>query len=148
MTQQTFQALLDEFFMVAGGADCQSRPGMGRCRCYGTVVGLYYDERVDASSIHGYVDLGTVAPARQREVFRSLLVRNPSFRPGHSAVPGLDAESDRVVLVVRIALEDALDGRRLAAILSHWVRQVFVLHKPRPAVRFVAGRPRTLRWPS
>ena len=148
MRQQAFQNLLADFFQAAGCDDGQAEPGMGRCRCQGLGVALYYDDRIDPSSIHGYVDLGTVAPSRQREVFRSLLLRNPSFRQEHSAVLGLDAESDRIVLVARIAFQEALSGERLAAILAHWIEKVFVLRKPKPAVRFGTGKPRTLRWPS
>ena len=148
MTQHAVQALLADFFQVSGCADPQAQPGVGRCRCHGLDVALYYDDHLDPSSIHGSVDLGTVAPSRQREVFRSLLLRNPSFQPEHSAVLGLDAESDRVVLVARIAFEDELSGQRLAAILTHWVQKVFVLHRPKPALRFSAWKPRTLRWPS
>jgi hypothetical protein len=145
--QKAFQALLAEFFQVAGCGDSESLPGMGRGRCHGREVALYYDDRIDPSNIHGYVDLGIVAPARQGEVFRSLLLHNPSFRQEHSAVLGLDAESDRIVLVARIAFQEALNGERLAAILAHWIQKVFVMQEPKRPVRVGTGkgRPQTLR---
>lgn len=148
MTERAFQALLAELFRVTGATDAQARPGLGRCRCEGFDVALYHDEGDDPSNVHAYIDFGPVAPARQREVFRALLLRNPSFRPAYSAVVGLDADTNRIVLVARIALDATLNGRRLAAIVTQMIREAGAWLVPKPPVRFGAGKARALRRPS
>jgi hypothetical protein len=146
MTQQTFQAMLAELFQVTGTVGAQAQPGVGHCRCFGLDVALYYDDQLDRSSVHAYIDLGAVAPARQSEVFRKLLLRNPNHRPTHSAVLGLDVQSDRIVLMARIALEPAMSGKRMAAILTQMIKHAYVW--PKPSVRFGAGKARVWRRPS
>jgi hypothetical protein len=145
MTQQAFQAMLAELFRVTGSCEARALPGVGHFRCSGLDVAVYYDEGIDPSNVHAYVDFGPVAPTREQEVFRTLLSRRPSFMPTHSAVVGLDADSNRIVLVARIAFDETLDGRRVAAILTRWIREVGTWLAGKPALRLATGKPRALR---
>lgn len=148
MTRQVFQAMLGELFRLTGAVDAQALPGVGHCRCFGLDVALYYDDATDPSNVHAYIDLGSVAPALQPAVFRALLLRNPSFKRTHSAVLGLDADTNRIVLVARIALDDTLSGRRMAAILTQLIRHAYVRQARQPSVRFRGGKARAFRQPS
>jgi hypothetical protein len=148
MKQRAFQAMLAELFRVTGSAGTRALPGVGHCRCFGLDVSLYYDDKIDQSSVHAYIDLGPVSPARQREVFRKLLLRNPNHRPTHSAVLGLDADTDRIVLVARIALDDTLSGQQMATILAQLIKHAHVWRLPTPSVRLGTGKVRALRRPS
>lgn len=148
MRQQAFHAMLAEFFRITGSADAKTLPGVGHCRCLGRDVALYYDDKVDPSNVHAYVDLGSVTPARQAAVFRTLLLRHPSYKRTHSAVLGLDPHTDRIVLVAQITMDHTLNGQRMSAILTQLIQQAHIWRKPQPAVRFGAGKTRSLRRPS
>lgn len=146
MSEQVFQALLSELFDVVGFTRARASAGVGHCRCYGVDVTLHYDERIDPSNVHAYVDVGVIPPAHQHDVFRTLLSRNLRFGSGHRAVIGLDGNTDRIVLVARIALDDTPSGRDMADTLMRMIRHVQAWCMPKPPVRMWMGRSRAGRW--
>lgn len=145
MKHAAFRALLADLFVAAGAVDGEALPGAGRLRFRGCDVALYHDERLDPWNIHVYIDLGAVPRARQREVFRALLMHKLQVAPPHRSVVGLDPEADRIVQVTRIACDAVLDGERLAAILRQLVGQADAWRSPKAAVRPPSGWRRT--WP-
>lgn len=145
MSERLFQALLAELFDVAGVTQAKASAGVGQCRCAGVDLVLHYDERIDPSNVHAYVDFGIIPPARQHDIFRTLLSRNLRFGCDHRAVIGLDGDADRIVLVARIALDDTPSGRAMADTLMRMIRQVQAWCSPRPPVRMWMGRPRAGR---
>lgn len=148
MTQGAFQALLTDFFRATKSTHVQVLPGAGHCRCFGLDMALYYDHKADPWKVHAYMDFGTVAPARQHEVFRALLLRSLRFGVAHHAVLGVDESSGRIVLVARIRFDRTFSGERMAAILLRLIRQAGVWSVPKPALRVGAGKTRSVRRPS
>jgi len=130
MSRRSFQSLLAEFFRDAGTSGARLVPGAGLCRFNGLAVAIYHDERTDPDHVDAYIDFGAVPLARQREVFRTLLLRPLNPTPAHRAVVGLDGASGSIVLVARIPFEDGLSGARLAGIFRELIRQVLIWQSP------------------
>jgi hypothetical protein len=151
-TQQAFQVLLADLFDAPGCSSSLALPHAGHCSYAGVDVAIYFDAATDPSHVHAYIDFGRVAPARQREVYRKLLSCNLGLAPKHRAIVGVDAGTERVVLVARVCFDDTLNGERLAAILRRLIRKVDAWRlsaEHAPTVRIAAsGRTRVRRPPS
>jgi hypothetical protein len=145
MSHGSFHALLAEFFLSIGASDARKAPGAGLCQFDGFAVAIYHDERADPHNVDAYIDFGTVPVARQREVFRSLLLNHMSLVPPYRTVVGLDGGSGNIVLVARIPFDAGLSGTRLAGIFRRLIRQVLIWRTPTPAKRALATSWRTTR---
>ena len=75
--------LLDELFRATGSHETLALPSAGYCRCAGLDVAICFDDSMGPSNIHAYIDFGRVAPARQSEVYRKLLLWNLRLAPKH-----------------------------------------------------------------
>jgi len=148
MNRRSFHALLAEFFRTIGATGARTMPGAGLCQFNGFAVAIYHDERTDPHNVDAYIDFGAVPVARQREVFRTLLLRQVNLTPPHRSVAGLDSASGSIVLVARIPFDTGLSGGRLASIFRQLIRQVLIWRSPAPVTRLLAGRRRTSRRPS
>jgi Tir chaperone protein (CesT) family len=148
MKHRSFQALLAELLRTIGASATPTLSGTGLCRFNGLDVAIYHDERTDPNNVHAYIAFGAVPVARQREVFRTLLLRHVNLPPPHRAVVGLDSASGNIVLVARIPFDAGLSGVRLAGILRRLIRQVLIWRSPAPAIRVPAGHRGTSRRPS
>jgi hypothetical protein len=148
MSHRSFQALLAEFFLSIGASSAREAPGAGLCEFDGFAVAIYHDERTDPHHVDAYIDFGVVPVARQREVFRSLLLNHMKLMPPYRTVVGLDGSSGNIVLVARIPFDAGLSGTRLAGIFRRMIRQVLIWRTPTPPKRPPATRWRTLRRPS
>ena len=144
-----FQALLDELFRATGSHETLALPSAGYCRCAGLDVAICFDDSMGPSNIHAYIDFGRVAPARQSEVYRKLLLWNLRLAPKHCAVAGVDARTERVVLVAHIRFDNTLSGESLAATLRRLIQQADAWRTPAgskaPAVRVGSGKSRSRR---
>ena len=148
MSRRCFQSLLAEFFRTTGATGARTVPGAGLCQFNGFAVAIYHDERTDPHNVDVYIDFGAVPVARQREVFRTLLLRHMNLAPPHRTVVGLDSASGSIVLVARIPFDAGLSGGRLAGIFRQLIRQVLIWRYPTSATRLSTVRRRTSRRPS
>jgi len=148
MSRRDFESLLRDFFHTIGEVRTHTAPGAGLCELDGFAVAIYHDERTDPHNVDAYIDFGAVPLARQREVFRNLLLHHMELVPPHRTVVGLDSASESVVLVARIPFDSGLSGVRLASILRQLIRRVFIWRSPALETRLPARRQRRTRRPS
>lgn len=124
MSDRLFRTLLSELPAIRGLSGGEARDGGYDFRLSGKSVSLHYDARTDRMRLYAYVDIGRIARTSQREVFRRVLTQNLSLDPEQRAVIGLDGMTDRLVVVVFIALDETLTAGLVAAVLSRVIRKV------------------------
>jgi len=79
----------------------------------------FYDD--DPAAIYLSFRYGIVTSGRTLRVFKLLLEANLSIYAQDQAQLGLDAESEGIVLLLRIPLSDDLNGEYLADLIDHYV---------------------------
>jgi hypothetical protein len=92
----------------------------GHLEVDGFVVSIdYFDE--DDAAIYLQFAYGIVSAGRTLRIFRLLLEANLCIYAHDQAQLGIDADTGGIVLLVRVPLEDDLDGPWLAETLNHYV---------------------------
>jgi len=78
----------------------------------------YFEE--DADALHLNFCYGIVTSGRTLKVFRLLLEANLVIYAQDQAQLGLEAETGGIVMIVRVAFNDQIDGLWLADLLGHY----------------------------
>ena len=140
MDRHRYRMLLEDLCDHAGLARREQFLSDGLLRIHGADVHLRHDEDFDAGHLQARIDFGPAPEQRRQDIWRGLLATNFEWGQGGYLVFSLIPDDEHVVLSIRHALTDDLNGSELAAWLgfavregqSHWSRIVQAPGMPSP----------------